>query len=122
ARQLTAASYWRPSGKNIHRFPDAKDQDEWGVKPSDGFEVKLTDEERIEYYRYRRDRDVVRKPGQPAKAHEPEKAEKGEKGEKPAKAKEPFRDRVLDKALEYIRGQLDRANAAPPAAPTGPDA
>src|SRR5262249_9385555 len=49
ALKLTTASYWRPSGKNIHRFPDKKDfeaakidPDEWGVKPDPGFEVKLT--------------------------------------------------------------------------------
>jgi carboxyl-terminal processing protease len=45
ALKLTTASYWRPSGKNIHRFPDAKDSDEWGVKPNSGFEVPLTLEE-----------------------------------------------------------------------------
>ena len=33
ALKLTTASYHRPSGKNIHRFPDAKDSDEWGVMP-----------------------------------------------------------------------------------------
>src|SRR5690349_21718964 len=40
ALKLTTASYIRPSGKNIHRFPDKKDfesahidPDEWGVKP-----------------------------------------------------------------------------------------
>jgi len=38
ALKLTTASYWRPSGKNIHRFPDSKDGDEWGVKPDAGFE------------------------------------------------------------------------------------
>src|SRR5262249_2494078 len=27
ALKLTTASYWRPSGKNIHRFPDAKESD-----------------------------------------------------------------------------------------------
>src|SRR5207248_6293249 len=29
ALKLTTASYWRPSGRNIHRFPDAKEEDEW---------------------------------------------------------------------------------------------
>src|SRR5688500_6849132 len=32
ALRLTMASYWRPSGKNIHRGRDAKEEDEWGVK------------------------------------------------------------------------------------------
>ena len=68
ALKLTTASYWRPSGKNIHRFPDSKDfeaadidPDEWGVKPDEGFEVPLKDEERYDYMIYRSDRDIVRR-------------------------------------------------------------
>ncbi|HKB42533.1 MAG TPA: S41 family peptidase, partial [Gemmataceae bacterium] len=59
ALKLTTASYWRPSGKNIHRFPDSKEADDWGVKPNEGFEVTLKDDERIAYAVYRRDRDIV---------------------------------------------------------------
>src|SRR5262249_46349963 len=40
ALKLTTATYTRPNGHNIHRFPDAKETDEWGVKPDDGMEVK----------------------------------------------------------------------------------
>ncbi|MBI3409103.1 MAG: S41 family peptidase [Planctomycetes bacterium] len=75
ALKLTTASYWRPSGKNIHRFPDSKENDEWGVKPSPGYEVKLSDEERIEYFKWRRERDVVRRPGQEAPKQEAPKQE-----------------------------------------------
>jgi carboxyl-terminal processing protease len=169
ALKLTTASYWRPSGKNIHRFPDAKDTDEWGVKPNDagykltaaslaalksksvpeevltklgklpdkrfatekeyldavgkvltpeelekhkanvlavadrGFEVPMKDEERLEYMIYRRDRDVIHgKPGAPAPAAKP-------KDEK-EKAKKPFVDRVLEKSLDYLRGELKKAD------------
>jgi carboxyl-terminal processing protease len=110
ALKLTTASYWRPSGKNIHRFPDAKDEDEWGVRPNEGYEVKLPDEERLEYYKWRRERDIIRRPGQaPPKAKESEKAKEGEKG----KAKAPFKDRVLEKALEYLRGEIRKAGNAP---------
>jgi carboxyl-terminal processing protease len=97
ALKLTTASYWRPSGKNIHRFTNSKPTDEWGVKPSDGFEVKLSDEERIQYFKDRRERDVIRRPGQEAK--------KPKEGEKKSG---PFKDRVLDKALEYIRDSLKK--------------
>ena len=41
ALKLTTASYIRPSGKNIHRFPDSKEGDEWGVMPDAGFELAL---------------------------------------------------------------------------------
>jgi carboxyl-terminal processing protease len=88
ALKLTTASYWRPSEKNIHRFPDSTDKDEWGVKPSPGFEVLLTEAERAEYQTYRNDRDVVR----------PEKESKPEE--------KPYTDKVLAKALEYIQKKL----------------
>src|SRR5262249_54107403 len=39
--KLTVATYQRPSGKNIHRFKNAKPSDEWGVSPDPGLEVKL---------------------------------------------------------------------------------
>lgn len=99
ALKLTTASYWRPSGKNIHRFPDSKEEDDWGVKPSPGFEVKLSDEERINYFKWRRFRDIVRKNGEGPKPAEEEKLK-------------DFRDRVLDKAVEYIRGELKKQQSA----------
>ena len=40
--KLTVASYYRPSGENIHRFKNAKATDKWGVSPDPGMEVKLT--------------------------------------------------------------------------------
>ena len=38
ALKLTTARYLRPNGHNIHRLPDAKESDEWGVMPDKGFE------------------------------------------------------------------------------------
>jgi carboxyl-terminal processing protease len=123
ALKLTTASYWRPSGRNIHRFPDSKEEEDWGVKPNKGYEVKLSAEERAEYYKYRRERDIVRRPGdnvKPPEKDEPPKANvPGEK--KDAAKKAPFRDRVLDKATEYIRAELakdgKRQDAQAPAPP-----
>ena len=104
ALKLTTASYWRPSGKNIHRFPDSKETDEWGVKPNAGFEVPLKDEERRDYAIWRNDRDVVRKGG---KTPEKELDKDKNKEKKP-----PFADKVLQKALEHIRGEAKKAAAA----------
>lgn len=87
--KLTTDTYWRPSGKNIHRHPDSKEADEWGVKPNPGFEVPMTDTERLDFLRYMRNRDIVRK----EKAKDPEK---------------PFADRVLDKAVEHLKGELKK--------------
>ncbi len=105
ALKLTTASYWRPSGKNIHRFPDSKESDEWGVSPDPGLEVKLGLEERVDYIRWRQERDVIREPKKPA----PKKDDKG-------KAKEEKEgglsaDKVLQKALEYLRGKVKKAAA-----------
>jgi carboxyl-terminal processing protease len=100
ALKLTTASYWRPSGKNIHRFPDSKETDEWGVKPNKGFEVPLKDEERIEYLRWRGDRDIIR-----ARPKPPEK--------EPKDKKPPFVDRVLEKALEHLRKEVHMAEGIP---------
>ncbi len=55
--KITTASYWRPSEKNIHRDENASEDDEWGVLPNPGFEVKLTPEEEFEILRYRNMRD-----------------------------------------------------------------
>lgn len=93
ALKLTTASYWRPSGKNIHRFPDSKDTDEWGVKPDPGYEVALKDEERLEYMLDRMDKDILR-----------EKKAPDNKAQR-----KPFTDRVLEKALEYINKQAEKA-------------
>ena len=38
--KLTTGSYWRPSERNIHRFPDATDADDWGVSPDPEHRVK----------------------------------------------------------------------------------
>ena len=39
--KLTTASYWRPSNKNIHRRKDAGENDDWGVRPDPGWEVRV---------------------------------------------------------------------------------
>ena len=41
--KLTIASYWRPSGKNIHRSSTSQATDDWGVQPDPGCEVEPED-------------------------------------------------------------------------------
>ncbi len=57
--KLTVATYWRPSGKNIHRLESSKKSDEWGVKPNPQCEVKLSSEEFGKWEQRRRQRDVI---------------------------------------------------------------
>jgi carboxyl-terminal processing protease len=85
ALKLTTASYHRPSGKNIHRFPDAKETDEWGVLPDENFGIQFSIDEIREYLEYRRQRDVLSKEGPP---------------------KSTYADRQLVKAVEFVTGQL----------------
>lgn len=100
ALKLTTASYLRPNGHNIHRFPESKEEDEWGVKPNDSFEVRFSDEELVRYAEARRRRDVIG-------AGDDRKVE----------------DRQLDRALSYLREKITgkppegRAGAEP--APQG---
>lgn len=64
ALKLTTAGYMRPSGKNIHKFPGAKPDDEWGVTPNEGFEIKLSNNElsRLIVARSQRDAGQVEAP------------------------------------------------------------
>jgi carboxyl-terminal processing protease len=55
--KLTWASFWRPSGANIHRAADAPDNAKWGVMPDAGFERKLSPSEYKVYQAYRDNRD-----------------------------------------------------------------
>jgi carboxyl-terminal processing protease len=59
ALKLTTASYQRPNGHNIHRFPEDDENDEWGVKPNDGYEIKLSDRDLGRLVQYRRNRDIL---------------------------------------------------------------
>ena len=59
ALKLTTASYWRPSGKNIHRGRNATEADDWGVRPTKGFEVILTEDQYRALYEQRRAREVL---------------------------------------------------------------
>ena len=41
ALRLTVARYYRPNNENIHRKSDATEDDEWGVRPDQGFNVPM---------------------------------------------------------------------------------
>ena len=60
AIKLTTSSYWRPSGRNIHRTSDAGESDPWGVSPDPGYEVTMDDEALARLVRWRLGRDVYR--------------------------------------------------------------
>jgi carboxyl-terminal processing protease len=57
--KLTVASYYRPSGENIHKFRNAKATDQWGVSPDKGYEVKLSTSDYVRWLRARRTHDLA---------------------------------------------------------------
>lgn len=95
ALKLTTASYHRPSGKNIHRFPDSKESDEWGVMPDKDYAVQYTDPEMRTYVEYRHLRDVLSKDGPP---------------------KSEFVDRQLARAVDYVTEQVTGEKKSEPTA------
>lgn len=117
--KLTVATYQRPSGKNIHRFKNAKDSDEWGVTPNDGLTVKLTPEQYFSFLKNRRQRDLqsIHKGRKPAGDDKPkDKPADGDKpkekdGEKAPSASKPYIDVQLDKALAVVKEELTAATA-----------
>lgn len=95
ALKLTTASYHRPSGKNIHRFPGAKETDEWGVFPDKDHEVKMDSNEMKEYLEYRKERDILQDSGPP---------------------KSEFVDKQLSAALDFLKNEIsEKQNEEKPA-------
>ncbi len=105
ALKLTTAGYHRPNGKNIDRHPDDTLEDEWGVKPNDGFELVLSPSDTVALARNRRDRDILRRPSETA-AHTPAETGKPSPEASPDETSNEaeFVDRQLQMALDYLRG------------------
>ena len=94
--KLTIASFWRPNGKNLNKSSTkGKDEDEWGVKPD--LEIKLSRKERDDLADSQREAEVIQRKDKPAA---------------PASDKN-FKDRQLEEALKYIKGQLSTVGVSP---------
>ncbi len=91
--KLTFARYYPPLGRNIDRFSTpGMPEDEWGVSPNKGYEVKFGREEKSDFREVMRDREII-----------PRKDAKD-----PPKKKE-FKDTQLDKAVDYVKEQMKAA-------------
>ncbi|HEX5268859.1 MAG TPA: S41 family peptidase, partial [Gemmataceae bacterium] len=87
--KVTNASFWRPSGKNLNKSStQGRPEDEWGVIPDKV--VPLEQSERFELSEHLRDAEIIR----PKSANTVEEK------------KDTFKDKQLDAALEYLRGQM----------------
>ena len=108
--KLTTASYQRPSGKNIHRFPDSKETDEWGVSPNPGYAVKLSDAEMAEILADRRERDIVAGKSADAKPDtKPGSTGQDSKTANETAAKRHVSDKQLQKAIDYLNSEMAKA-------------
>ncbi len=104
ALKLTTASYWRPSGKNIHRLKDAPEEAEWGVRPDPGREVKLTEEQADAIRQARRRRDI---------GAGPDDASTKSGGTEKNPQTTPADDAQLRNAVEYLQQRLSAAGTKP---------
>lgn len=97
--KLTTASFWRPNGNNLNKASTGgKDDEVWGVMPDKT--IKLTPKERRDLAEHQHDLETIEPPGAKDKVKE-------------------FKDRQLDAALEYLRGQIKTASRAGTGTKTG---
>jgi len=96
AIKLTHAHYYLPSGRNIHRQPDAE---VWGVDPANGFYVPMTTEEIRAMIKVRREGDVLRRTNGDA----------GVERITPEWIEQTLKDKQLSAGLEAILGYLDNS-------------
>jgi carboxyl-terminal processing protease len=94
--KLTWASFWRPSGANIHRAVGVPDDAKWGVSPDAGYERKLSPEEFKTYLTYREMRDEFGNISE-KNSTDPDAAAKAA----------GFVDKPLQLAVEYLQRKLN---------------
>ncbi len=112
ALKLTTASYFRPSGKNIHRHPGDKPSDPWGVMPDEGYRIRMTNQELLALLRHRREVAIVRphhKPDKPSSGSQDDNKDSPPSEESPSE-EEKFVDRQLEKAVEYLIQRLEKSS------------
>jgi len=93
--KMTTARYFPPLDRNIDRLSTGgKPEDEWGVSPDKGHEVKLSREEKQELAELLRDKELIPRKDIP-----------------PAKPKKEFQDKQLEAALKYLRDKTGAKTA-----------
>ncbi len=94
ALKLTGAYYYLPSGRNIHRKPDAE---VWGVDPDEGAYVPMTNEAYELMIKARREADVLR----------PENGHGQSAGVTPEEIERDLKDPQLAAALKAVLGKIE---------------
>jgi carboxyl-terminal processing protease len=95
--KLTTAAFRRPNGDNLNKASTSGKEDEkWGVVPDKV--IKLTTKERRDLAEHLRNLETI---------------ERHDKREKREKELSEYKDKQLDAALEYLRGQIKLSAKAP---------
>lgn len=92
--KITEQAYYLPSGRSLHRKGDSP---EWGVDPTDGFYLPITDEEVIEIFTVRRQEDILRSGASESEAEWADAATIIEK----------LKDRQLASTLQAMQAKVD---------------
>jgi carboxyl-terminal processing protease len=88
--KLTTATFFPPSGTNLNKASTTgKEEEEWGVRPNKGFTLKLDRAEKDELFDRIYNWGVIPRRDLP-----------------PKETKKDFKDRQLEMALDYLRGQI----------------
>ena len=117
--QLTDASYWRPSGRNIDRAKGAGDDEEWGVTPDPEGLVPASEEQQFaqEMLRDRRSNivaseadgilaDLLKQLSEEVELARSEKQEQPQPFQ--LEGTPPYYDPQLEKALEILTASVSR--------------
>lgn len=114
AMRLTTARYLRPSGRNIdRRVAEKRNLAEWGVEPSAGALVELTEEQVFELFRQRNLRDLEGlKPSQQVVRPAPDDGAGGTEVNESELPALPAADPVLQRARELLQPQAQEKIAA----------
>lgn len=100
--KVTQQRYYLPSGRCIQRTDDSA---QWGVDPSPGFYVPLTDQETIDMFRVRRSEDIL-------KAQGPDGAGPSVWSDPDAIAAQ-LKDKQLAAAVKAVQARIDQGRWVP---------
>ncbi|TWT78286.1 Carboxy-terminal processing protease CtpB precursor [Posidoniimonas polymericola] len=105
--KLTTSSYWRPSGVNIHRLSDAPEADPWGVSPDPELAVSMTDDEHLDFLRWRERRDLIVFDADTGEVLSTPQIEHRDAEGQAVEVDPGYEDAALLRAVEYLQSQLD---------------
>lgn len=91
--KLTEQHYYLPNGRNIHRTEDST---VWGVDPSEGFYVPMTDDEYVAMLEVRREEEIIR-----------DRSDETGRWSDPAWILERLKDEQLARAVEAMRARIE---------------